>query len=57
MSKIYSVNFVMKGRIFETRNFKSNKEAYAFIYGHFHHMFWKFKVVCDNDVHKIWYAV
>lgn len=57
MSKIYSVNFVMKGRIFETRNFKSNKEAYAFIYGHFHHTFWKFKVVCDNEVHKIWYAV
>ncbi len=57
MNKLYSVNFLMKGRIWETRNFWSNEEAMKFIQGHWHHRFWKFNVVEDNDVHKIWYAV
>ena len=56
MNKLYSVNFLMEGKIWETRNFWSNAEAVRFIQGHWHHTFWKFKVVCDNDVHKIWYA-
>lgn len=57
MNKLYSVNFLIKGRIWETRNFWSNEEAMKFIQGHWHHSFWKFKVVEDNDIHKIWYAV
>ena len=56
MKKIYSVNFLMNGKIWETRNFDTNKEAWDFIRGHWHHTYWNFKVVCDNDTHKIWYA-
>ena len=57
MNKLYSVNFLMKGRIWETRNFWSNEEAMKFIQGNWHHRFWKFNIVEDNEIHKIWYAV
>lgn len=57
MNKLYSVNFLMKGKVWETRNFWSNEEAVKFIKGNWHHKYWNFKVVCDNDIHKIWYAV
>lgn len=57
MNKLYSVQFLIKGKVFETRNFWSNEEAVNFIEKNWHHRFWEFHVVCDNDIHKIWYAV
>ena len=56
MKKIYSVNFLMNGKIWETRNFDTNKEAWDFIRGYWHHTYWNFKIVCDNDTHKVWHA-
>lgn len=55
MNKLYVIKFMIHGIVISVKSFWNHDNAVSYMYGCGNDA-WKFKLVENNDIHKIWIA-